>query len=111
MGAAWDGVCRRQGGNVKVDSGPWHISRTVTLGTIIGLLVLLGSQIYQYGALNEKISSLEKSLDEMKDGHVPRETVEQMLIVRDVQIDELKEDVKQNQDLLREILTKLPNGD
>lgn len=99
----WEGIERRQ-----PTREPWHVSKKITISTIVGVIGIIASQIYQYGALNEKISSLEGALLEIKSGHVPRDTVDQMLIVRDVQIAELKNDVRENNRLLREILTKLP---
>ena len=90
---------------------PWHINKGVTLSTIMGVVVLLGSQIYQYGMLNEKITNLESAVEQIRTTHVPKDVVDQMMIVRDVQIVELKEDVKENQALLREVLQRLPSGD
>lgn len=89
----------------------WHLSKNVTLSTLVGIFVLIAGQIYQYGALHQRIDNLEKQIIELKSGKddkVDKDVVEQMFITRDVQIIELKENIKENQRILREILTKLP---
>ena len=89
----------------------WHLSKNVTLSTLVGIFVLISGQIYQYGALNQRIDNLETQIVDMKsskDDKVDKAVVEQMFITRDIQILELKELQKENNRLLIEILQKLP---
>ena len=97
----------------------WHLSKGVTISTLFGLCLLVSGQIYQYGALNQKIGDLEMQISDLKQSRelkIDKEVVEHMLITRDVQIIDLKSNIndlkvstQENQKILRQILMKLPH--
>lgn len=91
--------------NRREDS--WHLSKNITISTLVGIFALITGQLVQYGVWTEKIYNLERQLADMNTETVPREVVEQMFITRDMKIIEVKEDIKENQKLLREILQKI----
>lgn len=93
---------------MSADKIDWHLDKRVAIGSILTLVGLLFGQVYQYGVLNEKVSAMEATINSVQDTKVTKDVVEQMFITRDMQIIELKDDVKENQRLLREILKELP---
>ena len=92
----------------------WHISKTVSIGTIVGLVLVIAGQLYSYGALNNRIDTLEQTTESLKSDYVLKAVSDQQLLVRDAHINKLndevallRQEVKENQQLLREILTKI----
>ena len=93
----------------------WHLSRSVTISTLLSIFILFASQLYSYGKSQEKLETLSKKVEAASQDVIRKSAVEQMLKNRDIQIKNLdsglrdvKQNVKENQKLLIQILQKMP---
>ena len=96
----------------------WHLSKTVNMGTITMVIVLLVGQIYTFGVVMAKfessIDALNYKVDLLTSDRVHKQTVDQMFANRDIQITELRqrlaridERMADNNKLLQRLLDKL----
>jgi hypothetical protein len=97
------------------DDSHWHISKSITISTLVSVSLLFISQVYVYGKQSEKIGNLERSIVGSSVNAIPKTTVVEMFHSRDIQIktltkqiQDVQADVKENNQLLREILVSLP---
>lgn len=94
------------------------MGKTLNVGTLLGIAVMIMGQAYAYGQLNQRIESIEENIIVLKTDYVKKDVAEQKLLVRDVHINKLekevlllREDIKENKDILQEILRlQLNNG-
>ena len=93
----------------------WHLSKNVSISTISGLVgtIVVGS--IAYGQATSKLDAVHKDLETAIEKHITKESVNQMLANRDIKIEivaedvkDLKSGVKENQQLLIELLQRIP---
>lgn len=97
-----------------MSEGTWHLSKNITLSTVFSIVVLFVTTIYTYGQTQEKLKNLEKKAQESSE-HVSKQNLQQMLENRDIkiqaltsQLDKVDAKVDKNQELLIELLQRIP---
>lgn len=106
---------------MQEDKGLKVSSKNISIGTFVLIIVQLGVVVSFAQDMRSDIDHNKESiltLISSRDSKVEEAVVEQMFIVRDTQIkaisdkvDDLKEDSKETNTLLRQVLTRLPEDD
>ena len=93
----------------------WHLSRNVTLSTLLSIIILLMTQVYTYGQSQEKLSSLENQFKQASVSHVVKTELNQKLETQEYKIQnvaddviEVKSTIKENQKMMIELLQRIP---
>jgi len=103
----------------------WHMSKEVTVSTLIAIILAVGGGVSAYSDINSDIKTLESKVTEATEDRIRKATVVQMFENKDIQIEAVRQDViklqkqgdkiegkidDQNK-LLLEIISKLPRRD
>lgn len=83
------------------------MSKSFSLGTLWAFMLTFASVVGTYVSMQNDVQVLKNDIKTLKDNYIAKDLVDQMFITRDNKIVEVKEDVKENQKLLREILQKI----
>ena len=115
--------------SIESDRMP-HLAKTISYGTIITLLVIIGSQFISYGKDLEKVTTNQKditTINKKVEKLVDKDTVNQLLAVRDTKLEAIEDNIneiktnqkefqleqrtvnREQQQLLIKILRKLPD--
>jgi len=93
----------------------WHLSKGVSISTIGTLIAAIALGSMAFANTQNKITELQKDVTTATDQHISKESVGQMLANRDIKIQivsddvkDLKDEVKENQKLLQQILREMP---
>ena len=75
---------------VMAENDKWHLQKNISLGTLVTVVVLVISQIYQFAIMsaemNARLDTLDHKVEMLTDDRVHKATIDQMFNNRDMQI-------------------------
>ncbi len=82
--------------------GEWHLDKRIPLTLIFSVVLLVGGQLVVYGQTTEKFKALHNQMNEATEDRIRKETVLRMFENRDLQLEVLREDIKEIKQTVKE---------